>query len=120
MQLNITLFPAVFLTVDNFAVYFQPFNVASLSAITYNCNMVLLFQRRNISSNGRRRMNNRTSMAQREEVIRRTVYVSDIDQQVRSPLVVFWSVSFLRSTVLGIWIVFLRFDHCHLIIISHL
>lgn len=27
-------------------------------------------------------MNNRTGMAQREEVIRRTVYVSDIDQQV--------------------------------------
>lgn len=27
-------------------------------------------------------MNNRTSMAQREEVIRRTVYVSDIDHQV--------------------------------------
>lgn len=31
---------------------------------------------------GKRRMNNRTGMAQREEVIRRTVYVSDIDQQV--------------------------------------
>lgn len=27
-------------------------------------------------------MNSRTSMAQREEVIKRTVYVSDIDQQV--------------------------------------
>ncbi|KNA20786.1 hypothetical protein SOVF_048790 [Spinacia oleracea] len=31
---------------------------------------------------GKRRPNNRTGMAQREEVIRRTVYVSDIDQQV--------------------------------------
>ncbi|GAB2221857.1 hypothetical protein Droror1_Dr00013048 [Drosera rotundifolia] len=31
---------------------------------------------------GKRRMNSRTSMAQREEVIRRTVYVADIDQQV--------------------------------------
>uniref|UniRef100_A0A2P2LYP8 Uncharacterized protein MANES_01G055500 n=1 Tax=Rhizophora mucronata TaxID=61149 RepID=A0A2P2LYP8_RHIMU len=30
----------------------------------------------------RRRMNSRTGMAQREEVIHRTVYVSDIDQQV--------------------------------------
>ncbi|CAL1386629.1 unnamed protein product [Linum trigynum] len=30
----------------------------------------------------KRRMNTRTSMAQREEIIRRTVYVSDIDQQV--------------------------------------
>ncbi|CAA6673480.1 unnamed protein product [Spirodela intermedia] len=33
-------------------------------------------------SQGKRRMNSRTSMAQREEIIRRTVYVSDIDQQV--------------------------------------
>ncbi|XP_057804326.1 polyadenylate-binding protein-interacting protein 12-like isoform X1 [Salvia miltiorrhiza] len=32
--------------------------------------------------NGKRRMNSRTSMAQREDVIRRTVYVSDIDHQV--------------------------------------
>ncbi|XP_050227368.1 polyadenylate-binding protein-interacting protein 11-like [Mercurialis annua] len=31
---------------------------------------------------GKRRMNSRTSMAQREEIIRRTVYVSDIDQQI--------------------------------------
>ncbi|XP_073012580.1 polyadenylate-binding protein-interacting protein 12-like isoform X1 [Typha latifolia] len=31
---------------------------------------------------GKRRMNSRTSQAQREEVIRRTVYVSDIDHQV--------------------------------------
>ncbi|XP_074567190.1 polyadenylate-binding protein-interacting protein 11-like [Curcuma longa] len=31
---------------------------------------------------GRRRMTSRTSMAQRDEVIRRTVYVSDIDHQV--------------------------------------
>ncbi|CAN1254796.1 Polyadenylate-binding protein-interacting protein 11 [Linum perenne] len=30
----------------------------------------------------KRRMNSRTSTAQREEIIRRTVYVSDIDQQV--------------------------------------
>ncbi|KAI3704267.1 hypothetical protein L1987_74483 [Smallanthus sonchifolius] len=32
--------------------------------------------------NGKRRMNNRTNMAQREDVIRRTVHVSDIDHQV--------------------------------------
>ncbi|KAL4342422.1 hypothetical protein GQ457_08G035410 [Hibiscus cannabinus] len=31
---------------------------------------------------GKRRLNNRTSMAQRDEIIRRTVYVSDIDHQV--------------------------------------
>lgn len=30
-------------------------------------------------------MNSRTSMAQRDEVIRRTVYVSDIDHQVTHP-----------------------------------
>ncbi|KMS96304.1 hypothetical protein BVRB_000180 isoform A [Beta vulgaris subsp. vulgaris] len=39
-------------------------------------------RRRNGYGQGKRRMNNRTSMAQREDVIRRTVYVSDIDQQV--------------------------------------
>ncbi|XP_039038133.1 polyadenylate-binding protein-interacting protein 11-like isoform X3 [Hibiscus syriacus] len=39
------------------------------------------FQKK-VFSQGRRRLNTRTSMAQREEVIRRTVYVSDIDQQV--------------------------------------
>jgi hypothetical protein len=31
---------------------------------------------------GRRRVNSRTNLAQREDIIRRTVYVSDIDQQV--------------------------------------
>lgn len=39
-------------------------------------------RRRKSFGQGRRRMNSRTSMAQREEIIRRTVYVSDIDQQV--------------------------------------
>ncbi|XXG43367.1 hypothetical protein AAC387_Pa01g3419 [Persea americana] len=39
-------------------------------------------RKKNYYSQGKRRMNSRTSMAQREEVIRRTVYVSDIDQQV--------------------------------------
>ncbi|KAK8652386.1 hypothetical protein V6N13_061404 [Hibiscus sabdariffa] len=38
--------------------------------------------RRKNFSQGKRRLNSRTSMAQREEIIRRTVYVSDIDQQV--------------------------------------
>nr|KAJ0205604.1 hypothetical protein LSAT_V11C500252990 [Lactuca sativa] len=33
-------------------------------------------------SHGKRRMNSRTSLAQREDVIKRTVYVSDIDHQV--------------------------------------
>ncbi|KAJ0045718.1 hypothetical protein Pint_05177 [Pistacia integerrima] len=39
-------------------------------------------RKRNGYSQGRRRMNSRTSNAQHDEVIRRTVYVSDIDQQV--------------------------------------
>ncbi|KAK8512015.1 hypothetical protein V6N12_074699 [Hibiscus sabdariffa] len=39
-------------------------------------------RRKKIFNQGKRRLNNRTSMAQREEIIRRTVYVSDIDQQV--------------------------------------
>ncbi|KAG9454568.1 hypothetical protein H6P81_007472 [Aristolochia fimbriata] len=39
-------------------------------------------RKKNNYSQGKRRMNSRTSMAQREEIIRRTVYVSDIDQQV--------------------------------------
>ncbi|KAJ8768413.1 hypothetical protein K2173_021566 [Erythroxylum novogranatense] len=38
--------------------------------------------RRKCFSQGRRGVNTRTSMAQRDEIIRRTVYVSDIDQQV--------------------------------------
>ncbi|XVE64484.1 hypothetical protein DITRI_Ditri07aG0104400 [Diplodiscus trichospermus] len=39
-------------------------------------------RKRNNYSHGKRRMNNRTSIAQREDAIRKTVYVSDIDLQV--------------------------------------
>ncbi|WOL05235.1 polyadenylate-binding protein-interacting protein 12-like isoform X1 [Canna indica] len=39
-------------------------------------------RKKNGYGNGKRRMNARTSLAQRDEVIRRTVYVSDIDHQV--------------------------------------
>ncbi|KAL6005747.1 Poly(A) RNA polymerase cid11 [Asimina triloba] len=39
-------------------------------------------RKKNGYGQGKRRMNSRTSMAQREEIIRRTVYVCDIDQQV--------------------------------------
>ncbi|VVB08727.1 unnamed protein product [Arabis nemorensis] len=39
-------------------------------------------RKKSFGQQGKRRMNPRTSMAQREDVIRRTVYVSDIDQQV--------------------------------------
>lgn len=41
-------------------------------------------QKKNNYSNGKKRMNGRTSLAQQEEVIRRTVYVSDIDHQVKT------------------------------------
>ncbi|KAL0713936.1 hypothetical protein Bca4012_020914 [Brassica carinata] len=41
-----------------------------------------LSRRRRSFGQGRRRMNKRTSLAQKDDVIRRTVYVSDIDQQV--------------------------------------
>ncbi|VFQ72609.1 unnamed protein product [Cuscuta campestris] len=47
-----------------------------------NGNFLRRLQKKNGHTNGKRRLNNRTSMAQREEVIRRTVYVSDIDHQV--------------------------------------
>ncbi|KAL1544422.1 Poly(A) RNA polymerase cid13 [Salvia divinorum] len=43
-------------------------------------------QKKNGFGNGKRRMNIRTSMAQREDVIKRTVYVSDIDHQVTEEL----------------------------------
>ncbi|XP_022891142.1 polyadenylate-binding protein-interacting protein 12-like [Olea europaea var. sylvestris] len=39
-------------------------------------------RKKNGYGHGKRRTNNRTSMAQREDVIKRTVYVSDIDHQV--------------------------------------
>lgn len=50
---------------------------------------VLFFlpQKKNGYDHGKRRINSRTSMAQRDEVIRRTVYVSDIDRLVG---LIFW------------------------------
>ncbi|PWA41373.1 Ataxin-2, C-terminal [Artemisia annua] len=39
-------------------------------------------RRKSNFSHGKRRMNSRTSLAQQEDVIKRTVYVSDIDHQV--------------------------------------
>ncbi|KAH1037887.1 hypothetical protein J1N35_039630 [Gossypium stocksii] len=43
-------------------------------------------RKRNNYSQGKRRLNNRTSIAQREDAIRKTVYVSDIDLQVTEEL----------------------------------
>ncbi|KAK8938612.1 Polyadenylate-binding protein 2 [Platanthera zijinensis] len=45
-------------------------------------NQPMMNRRRNGYSQGRRRMNDRVRRAEREESIRRTVYVSDIDQNV--------------------------------------
>ncbi|KAH9774870.1 polyadenylate-binding protein-interacting protein 11 [Citrus sinensis] len=47
-----------------------------------NVNVNAAVRRKKSFGQGKRRMNSRTSLAQREEIIRRTVYVSDIDQQV--------------------------------------
>ncbi|KAL9240582.1 hypothetical protein vseg_014783 [Gypsophila vaccaria] len=55
-----------------------PVNVA----VNANANAYAGRRRRSNYGNGKKRMNSRTSLAQREEIIRRTVYVSDIDQQV--------------------------------------
>ncbi|WCJ27588.1 CTC-interacting domain 10 [Euphorbia peplus] len=57
-------------------------NNSSLQSPFGNANGNNTKRKKNNFSQGRRRMNTRTSMAQREDVIRRTVYVSDIDQQV--------------------------------------
>ncbi|XWS61510.1 hypothetical protein CRYUN_Cryun07bG0131300 [Craigia yunnanensis] len=51
------------------------------SSLMDSVHLCCLSQKKNFTQ-GKRRLNNRTNMAQREEIIRRTVYVSDIDQQV--------------------------------------
>ncbi|KAK8503859.1 hypothetical protein V6N13_021641 [Hibiscus sabdariffa] len=61
---------------DNFAV----------NANSGNANGYANRRKRNNSSQGKRRLNNRTSLAQREDSIRKTVYVSDIDLQVTEEL----------------------------------
>ena len=75
--------------------------------------VINLCQRKNSFNQGRRRMNGRAFRAQREESIRRTVYVSDIDQHVShlNNVVSFnlWNAVFLlfqRSGVDGILIFF--------------
>ncbi|KAH9607610.1 hypothetical protein KSS87_022795 [Heliosperma pusillum] len=59
--------------VNNFV--FQPNVAANVNGFTGR-------RKNNNFGNGKKKVNSRTSMAQRQEVIRRTVYVSDIDQQV--------------------------------------
>ncbi|KAG6426605.1 hypothetical protein SASPL_110831 [Salvia splendens] len=71
-------------TENSFRRLILSFDVFSL---TFGFELVLVcgwfnLQRKNGYTNGKRRMNSRTSMAQRDDVIKRTVYVSDIDHQV--------------------------------------
>ncbi|KAI3756629.1 hypothetical protein L1987_56451 [Smallanthus sonchifolius] len=47
-----------------------------------NINGVSTGRKKGNYSNGKRRMNSRTNMAQQEDAIKRTIHVSDIDQQV--------------------------------------
>lgn len=61
-------------TVDNFAAGKQSGNEDA----NFNANR----RRRNSFNQGRRRLNGRSFRAQREDSIRRTVYVSDIDQNI--------------------------------------
>ncbi|CAN0922731.1 Polyadenylate-binding protein-interacting protein 10 [Linum grandiflorum] len=63
---------------DNGFGYVNNFGMVSPPNGNANGNM----KRKNSFNQGRKRTNNRRGMAQREDVIRRTVYVSDIDQQV--------------------------------------
>lgn len=44
--------------------------------------MLFVFQRRNNYGQGKKRIGGRASRAQREDSIRRTVYVSDVDHNV--------------------------------------
>ncbi|XP_047338119.1 polyadenylate-binding protein-interacting protein 9-like [Impatiens glandulifera] len=63
---------------DQFAVnYFVP-----VSKFVGNEGLSINRRRRNTSNNGRRKPNGRILRAQREDCIRRTVYVSDLDQHV--------------------------------------
>ncbi|KAE8727003.1 Polyadenylate-binding protein-interacting protein 10 [Hibiscus syriacus] len=58
----------------------------AVNANSGNANGYTNRRKRNNSSQGKRRLNNRTTFAQREDVIRKTVYVSDIDLQVTEEL----------------------------------
>ncbi|KAK9168291.1 hypothetical protein Syun_000431 [Stephania yunnanensis] len=61
---------------------FSPTTSLCLAMATALPTEILGRRKKNGFNQGKRRMNSRTSMAQRDEIIRRTVYVSDIDHQV--------------------------------------
>lgn len=54
----------------------------NFTSVTFGKWLLLCFQGRNNLNQGRRRLNGRAFRAQRDDSIRRTVYVSDIDQTV--------------------------------------
>ncbi|KAL1191895.1 Polyadenylate-binding protein-interacting protein 12 [Cardamine amara subsp. amara] len=63
--------------------FFTVYNGFGVAAGNFPVNEDGGFRRKkSFGQQGKRRMNPRTSLAQRDEIIRRTVYVSDIDQQV--------------------------------------
>lgn len=50
--------------------------------VKFGKRLLVFFQRGNNFNKGRRKLNGRAFRAQRDDSIRRTVYVSDIDQTV--------------------------------------
>ncbi|KAM7267139.1 hypothetical protein ACFE04_009305 [Oxalis oulophora] len=60
----------------------KSFVVPAANKISDNDNSINNRRRKNIYNQGRRRLNGRAFRAQREDSVRRTVYVSDIDQNI--------------------------------------
>nr|GMD92570.1 polyadenylate-binding protein-interacting protein 8-like isoform X2 [Ipomoea batatas] len=91
-------------------------HIALFMAITFNLvifrfTIALLTHRGNNQNQGRRRMNNRAFNAQREDSIRRTIYVSDIDQNItEEQLAALFSA---YGQVTTYWKVLARRSGCH-------
>ncbi|KAL0847547.1 hypothetical protein Bca101_020793 [Brassica carinata] len=84
--LHLQLFVIISLLIDLESLYVETFRkqiTESLELYVFfeSYRLIIVGERRSFGQ-GRRRMNKRTSLAQKDDVIRRTVYVSDIDQQV--------------------------------------
>lgn len=71
--------------------------------------MMFVLLQKKFYNQGKHRINSRTSMAQRDEIIHRTVYVSDIDLQVT-----FRAFSLLQGYLSDIIYIFLNFLFCNL------
>ncbi|RAL53469.1 unnamed protein product [Cuscuta campestris] len=74
----------IFSKLNPMAEEFVPLSLAKNGNLFLNDNNNISSGRRkrNANARGKRKMNTRTSLAQREDVIKRTVYVSDIDHQI--------------------------------------